>query len=444
MGTCCHCRPNYLEDLNFKQLVDLEITERYASGEYMGQTNINLVLTPPTDQKSAFLSLDKKMRVSGCVISGLDPRCQTEKDCQDSYVFSSNNSTFFAALFDGHGRDGKRVSLYCRDFMQRYFEMNTLSFEKDAKAAIDLMINKCETELSLNGIECKLSGTTAVVMVVSSEGATVGSVGDSRAVLATKPMSKDASMPTRKSSKYFRRIRPRRVLNAIALTVDQKPNHEDELKRIQLAGGNVAKITDSRGRGVGLYRVWNSKNKLPGLAMSRSIGDQLAHEIGVISSPIFHTFNIYPRFDQFIVIASDGVWDVMDNSEVVDFVERFRYSCTGDTNLYPAKPENSSISRMLCEEARYRWLGVVQRDDVMIDDISCIVVEVGNVEPGERVEIPEKERAAEKQKSIAVNGIMQEGRGVARKDPARGSVTEANEDIEEVLGEINAIAKFSE
>ena len=30
---------------------------------------------------------------------------------------------------------------------------------------------------------------------------------------------------------------------------------------------------------------------------------------------------------------------------------------------------------MVCEEARYRWLSIVEEEDVFIDDISCVVVE---------------------------------------------------------------------
>lgn len=29
--------------------------------------------------------------------------------------------------------------------------------------------------------------------------------------------------------------------------------------------------------------------------------------------------------DQFVVAASDGVWDVMNNDEVINFVEKYRH-----------------------------------------------------------------------------------------------------------------------
>eukprot|EP00360_Condylostoma_magnum_P002095 CAMPEP_0168316186 /NCGR_PEP_ID=MMETSP0210-20121227/14783_1 /TAXON_ID=40633 /ORGANISM="Condylostoma magnum, Strain COL2" /LENGTH=41 /DNA_ID= /DNA_START= /DNA_END= /DNA_ORIENTATION= len=41
--------------------------------------------------------------------------------------------------------------------------------------------------------------------------------------------------------------------------------------------------------------------------MSRSIGDKVASEVGVISDPITNEFDIYQGYDQFLVMASDGV-----------------------------------------------------------------------------------------------------------------------------------------
>ena len=45
--------------------------------------------------------------------------------------------------------------------------------------------------------------------------------------------------------------------------------------------GRVAAFTDGRGNFVGPSRVWLKDQELPGLAMSRSLGDGLAHSVGV-------------------------------------------------------------------------------------------------------------------------------------------------------------------
>lgn len=54
---------------------------------------------------------------------------------------------------------------------------------------------------------------------------------------------------------------------------------------------------------------------IPGLAMSRSVGDTVAHTAGVISDPEMHVVELTPE-DKVIVWASDGLWEFMSNQEV--------------------------------------------------------------------------------------------------------------------------------
>lgn len=79
-------------------------------------------------------------------------------------------------------------------------------------------------------------------------------------------------------------------------------------------------------------------------------------------------------------MASDGVWDVMENIEVVNFVERFRNDCSGKSapGSRTIKPNSTTIAHLLCEEARYRWFSILEEEDVMIDDISVIVIELAS------------------------------------------------------------------
>lgn len=64
-------------------------------------------------------------------------------------------------------------------------------------------------------------------------------------------------------------------------------------------------------------RVWLADIDVPGLAMSRSLGDDVAHSVGVTSVPEITEFDLLPN-DKFIVWASDGVWEFMSNQEVVN------------------------------------------------------------------------------------------------------------------------------
>ncbi|KAF8025637.1 hypothetical protein BT93_F2471 [Corymbia citriodora subsp. variegata] len=124
----------------------------------------------------------------------------------------------------------------------------------------------------------KNAGSTAVVVVLSACQIIVGNCGDSRAVLC-------------------------RGNEAVPLTVDHKPNREDELKRITEAGGKVLCTDCERVEGI--------------LSMSRAIGDRFLKP-WVIPVPEV-TFMTRSEDDDFLILASDGVWNVMSNEEAVAF-----------------------------------------------------------------------------------------------------------------------------
>jgi serine/threonine protein phosphatase PrpC len=114
--------------------------------------------------------------------------------------------------------------------------------------------------------------------------------------------------------------------------------------------------------------------------MSRSIGDFDASNLGVISTPVTTAVQHTPGADFFIVAGSDGIWDVMENEEVANFVEKYRSNCLKETSgpgrVKRYMPSNACIAQLLCEEARQRWITIVEEEDVMIDDISAVVWEL--------------------------------------------------------------------
>lgn len=102
------------------------------------------------------------------------------------------------------------------------------------------------------------------------------------------------------------------------LNRDLKPDLPDEKKRILKAGGRVEQVKD-RGIGVGPFRVWLKKEDIPGLAMSRSIGDLLASSVGVTCEPEIIEFDM-GKEPSFLVVCSDGVWEFLSNEEVMSMV----------------------------------------------------------------------------------------------------------------------------
>ena len=126
MGNCCQLKSAYQIDfLEYRQKIKLRIVQRDKKGNFRGYFPLSFELSSPIDQLYSIFNINKsKYRVSGCVIAGIDPHGKYSKECQDSYSVSSKNNVFFAVLLDGHGREGRKVSLFCRDFMINYFNTN--------------------------------------------------------------------------------------------------------------------------------------------------------------------------------------------------------------------------------------------------------------------------------------------------------------------------------
>lgn len=66
------------------------------------------------------------------------------------------------------------------------------------------------------------------------------------------------------------------------------------------------------------------------LAVARAIGDRNLKE-QVISTPSVVQESIYPNKDEFLVLACDGLWDVMDGAAVIEFIYQYKKSYGGST-----------------------------------------------------------------------------------------------------------------
>ncbi|KAK8613357.1 hypothetical protein V6N13_101122 [Hibiscus sabdariffa] len=165
-------------------------------------------------------------------------------------------------------------------------------------------------------LDCFCSGSTAISIVKQGSNLFMGYIGDSRAVMGSK--DGDDSMV------------------AVQLTVDLKPDLPREAERIKKCKGRVFALQDEPE----VCRVWLPFDNAPGLAMARAFGDFCLKEYGVISMPEF-SHRLLTERDQFIVLASDGVWDVLSNEEVVEIVS--------------SAPSRSSAARILVDSAAREW-----------------------------------------------------------------------------------------
>jgi serine/threonine protein phosphatase PrpC len=350
------------------------VAQRNSSGKITSHKKMRLSLPSPSSQSFSEVNSSRPFKISACTLPGLLTTGE-DKPCQDSFFFTTYQDMLLCAVFDGHGPVGESVSSEASSFISNYFKSNAESFQSDPKEFLSKMLEACDKSLLESSLDIDFSGSTAAILLLCQDSIHTAGLGDSRAILATLAEMSFA-LPAQKN-KYCRTWPVSRVLKPIPLTVDQKPNHSEEFLRIRKAGGRVERVRDICGNQIGPFRVWLQGQDYPGLAMSRSLGDRVGKSVGVISTPVYHYFTRYHQSDQFIVIASDGVWDVFENMEVVNFVEWFKDKSQEESFdfKYPARCDNSNVSRLLCEEARLRWFGLVEMEDIHIDDITCVVID---------------------------------------------------------------------
>jgi len=81
------------------------------------------------------------------------------------------------------------------------------------------------------------------------------------------------------------------------------------------SGGRIDSFRDSVGNAVGPLRVWLKNEDVPGLAMTRAFGDDVASRVGVTCEPEILELDL-EKDDKFLVLASDGVWEFLDNIDI--------------------------------------------------------------------------------------------------------------------------------
>lgn len=197
-----------------------------------------------------------------------------------SVVFDLLPDFHYYAVFDGHGDEKVAVflKLYLKDILKSELEHHR---QIPIEQCIFNAFKRLQTILPKN--IAMHAGSTALIMVKHLDILYIANVGDSRAIISFKN-------------------------KGIPLTEDHKPNTKSEYERIISVGGSV--MVDP----FGTPRVNGN------LALSRAIGDlYLAPAVSWI--PDIYKVKLTSS-NRYIVAATDGLWDVFDNQEVVDFIDR--------------------------------------------------------------------------------------------------------------------------
>ena len=224
---------------------------------------------------------------------------QSEYNLKDFNIF---------CVMDGHGINGHLVSRYLMKYINLFFKNNKkmnasnqnedsiyLRLKKSDYHILRRLFRHAERDLHKKSkIDANFSGTTCVMVAQIGDRFICANIGDSRAIMI----------------KTGNEIVP--------LSIDQKPDDPEESKRIVQNGGEISQYEEN-GEKSGPYRIWKKGEVYPGIAMSRSVGDFIATSLGVVPEAKF----IEEKIDQdckFIVVASDGIWEFLDNKRVGEIV----------------------------------------------------------------------------------------------------------------------------
>lgn len=117
-------------------------------------------------------------------------------------------------------------------------------------------------------MDIRFSGSTCVTVLTMGQKLFCSNVGDSRGIIVKKK-------PGDLTGKF----------TAQAISRDQKPCQADEAARIIKYGGRIDSFRDPENNPIGPLRVWLKTEDIPGLAMTRSFGDEVASRVGVTAEP---------------------------------------------------------------------------------------------------------------------------------------------------------------
>lgn len=282
--------------------------------------------------------------------------------------FERANGVEFAsfAIFDGHG--GREASHFAKDHLMGFIkrEKGFFSTKCDVvKAAIragflachDAMWKKhLEWPRTVMGHPCT-AGTTAALVIIRGNKLYVAHVGDSAVVMGTQQHD-DAPM------------------ECVELTEDHKPEAPKEKNRIESNGGAVIaksgvnrvvwerpKISHN-----GPIRRSTELDRIPFLAVARSLGDlwswNAKTETFVVSpDPDVAVHDLNKSGSRFIVLASDGVTNMIRPHDTVEMVANFE-----------ERKKRGEVNGTSAHELVYTALRRWQARNMRADNSSAIVV----------------------------------------------------------------------
>ena len=260
-------------------------------------------------------------------------------------------------VFDGHGDAGTISSFVARTVPQLLLETDLWrSYAGGSEDLVSMLRTVCPIvderlrEAGLPGSESgavdtasvvsvgvigstkpptATGGTTGVIALVGKREVVVGNIGDSRCIIVQRNVSTantaSSSEEAPKEKERSEVVQKEDVTIVVKpMSFDHKPDLPDEKARIEKAGLEV--FAEEVGEDEVIHKIKRGPSDM--IAVSRAFGDfdykgnadLSPDEQAIICTPEIITHVRNPTEDLYLVLACDGVWDVMTNEEVGDFV----------------------------------------------------------------------------------------------------------------------------
>ena len=361
---------NNMKKCLFRQTLDLNKPQIFIPNKL---NNINLKENISIAESQIIENNETKINSYFITKAGTDDK--KEKINQDSYLIFPNtfdNLLNIFGIFDGHGKNGHLISSFVSKFLSQYltnkknyilkksddsysdsdsdisekeilinkellsnlFLEENFNFIKNIIQEIDMKVNECNFDI-------QLSGTTCLLLFIFNNQIICSNIGDSQCFLY------HCSNEDRWTHEQ--------------LSIIHKPDIDSEKERIISYGGVIHPYYDENGLYEGPNRVYEKGKPYPGLSLTRSIGDLEAQKIGIISEPDI----IIKKIDstcKYIVLGSDGLWDMITPYDVGRIV-----------NPFFSKNDIKGATQALLKKASKNW----DKDGSDRDDITIIVAFIG-------------------------------------------------------------------
>ena len=358
------------EDLKFKSKINFQKkkTAEFSNNIYKINLKENISFTES--------EIIPKQIIKSSIITQAGLNDNKKKTNQDSYLILEkifNLKLNIYGIFDGHGENGHLISNLVSKFLSQYFtskknyyipkknesdisdsesfsiKSEEISINDEAieqlflenNNFIENTINKVVEKSNECNFNIEFSGTTCTLLFILENKLICSNIGDSQCVL-------------------FNCSDEERWTHEI-ISVVHKPDDPKEKERILEMGGVIHPYYDENGIYEGPNRVYVKNKTYPGLSLSRSIGDLVGEEVGIISEPDIIIKNIDSTC-KYIVMGSDGLWDMIKP-----------YDANRIVNPFFNRGDPEGACKALLKRASKYW----EKEGSDRDDISIIVIFIG-------------------------------------------------------------------